>query len=675
MKKLIFSFFILSIFTPFLMAQTIITEDFESYDVGDYLAESSPNWVTWNNLPGSSEDVQITDEQSFSGTKSIFIDGQAGGGVQDVVLQFGEVFSSGIVEFSMKLMVDENAEGAYFNFQQYTTNGTNTYSAHFMPNDTLEVHDRTSNITFPKGEWMDIYVKINLSLNNWTFYMNGICVSSLFNGTTVNQLAGLDLYPLDADYDFWVDDISFSHSPDDVFTGTDARYSYIYYGVLDELSGREDLIKSMVENHGTETITSMEISYSYGDNTVTELFDNLSLASGEVIELEFSTPLVVLDGFNELFSEIVSVNGQTGDDNPCNSIIRRFKTGYTPLPNKNVFIERGAGTGTGGAVYGIHYTDEIKTEFPDQSIVVAVHYDDVMECDKPFYINFLDDFFNVKPGRIVVSDRALQNVASNFRSSVLKRLTEPPSAILKNKATFNELTNELTITVEADFLENMNGDNRFNILLTEDNITGDSPDYDQANSATNAPPWDSIVSFFNLPDPVPADQMVYNDVLRDVVGNYSGIPNSLPDDISAGDTHVYTATMTVSEEWDFENLNIISVLLNDDREVDQAEKTTAQEALDNTVNTTNFAVLENIKVFPNPFSQSLNIELNLLKKSDIQTRLVNASGMTVFEKKIEHSDQVSLNIPTRDDIPNGLYYLQVETEEGVYVQKIIRLKN
>jgi hypothetical protein len=336
-------------------------------------------------------------------------------------------------------------------------------------------------------------------------------------------------------------------------------------------------------------------------------------------------------------------------------------------------MERGAGTETGTAVYGIHHTNEIIAEFPDQSIVVAVHYDDVMESDNPLYINFLDDFFDISWGGVLI-DRALRNFSLSPRSYVLRRLIVPPKANLKNKATFNELTNELTITVEADFLENMNGDNRFNILLTEDNVTGDSPDYDQANSAPSAP-WDSIISFVNLPDPVPANQMVYNDVLRDVVGNYTGISNSLPDNISAGDTHVYTATMMVSEEWEFENLNIISVLLDDDTEVNQAEKTTIQEALDNTVNTTNFAVLENIKVFPNPFSQSINVELSLLKKSDIQTRLVNASGMTVFEKKIEHLGQASLNIPTRDDVPNGLYYLQVETEEGVYIQKIIRLKS
>ncbi|MCD4746239.1 MAG: hypothetical protein K8R58_08060, partial [Bacteroidales bacterium] len=53
----------------------IYEDDFESYNVGDYLAETNPTWwTTWSNAPGTPEDALITDAQAQSGSKSVMID-------------------------------------------------------------------------------------------------------------------------------------------------------------------------------------------------------------------------------------------------------------------------------------------------------------------------------------------------------------------------------------------------------------------------------------------------------------------------------------------------------------------------------------------------------------------------------------------------------------------------
>jgi len=49
---------------------TIIEENFDGYNVGDYLCVVAPDlWQTWSNIPGGAEDVLISDDQSLSPLK------------------------------------------------------------------------------------------------------------------------------------------------------------------------------------------------------------------------------------------------------------------------------------------------------------------------------------------------------------------------------------------------------------------------------------------------------------------------------------------------------------------------------------------------------------------------------------------------------------------------------
>ena len=71
--RLLFS--ALYIFTSVLcLAQTpLYEEDFESFDVGDYIGEESSIWTTWSGTTGTEEDGIISDDYSSSGAKSLKI--------------------------------------------------------------------------------------------------------------------------------------------------------------------------------------------------------------------------------------------------------------------------------------------------------------------------------------------------------------------------------------------------------------------------------------------------------------------------------------------------------------------------------------------------------------------------------------------------------------------------
>ena len=93
-----------------LMAQTVIfSEDFESYQAGDQIAESNASFYTWtSNSPNM--DAPVSDAYAASGSNSIelaFADGT------DIVLSTGE-YAQNIYTVDFKILIPEGEEG-YFN--------------------------------------------------------------------------------------------------------------------------------------------------------------------------------------------------------------------------------------------------------------------------------------------------------------------------------------------------------------------------------------------------------------------------------------------------------------------------------------------------------------------------------------------------------------------------------
>lgn len=96
-------------------AQTpLLEEDFEAYDNGSYIGESSSVWTTWSGTTGTDEDGIVTDEQANSGTQSLKIFGSMAGGPMDVYLPIG---LDQAYEVSFQIYVPTGGS-AYFNVQE-----------------------------------------------------------------------------------------------------------------------------------------------------------------------------------------------------------------------------------------------------------------------------------------------------------------------------------------------------------------------------------------------------------------------------------------------------------------------------------------------------------------------------------------------------------------------------
>jgi hypothetical protein len=74
-----------------------------------------------------------------------------------------------------------------------------------------------------------------------------------------------------------------------------------------------------------------------------------------------------------------------------------------------------------------------------------------------------------------------------------------------------------------------------------------------------------------------------------------------------------------------------------------------------------------VKVFPNPVSSNLNIEINSNSDS-IALDLYNVTGKLVLQKAMSN-EAFSLNMK---NLPQGIYFLQVSSSKKTGIYKIVK---
>jgi len=151
--------------------EPIIYENFDSFNVGDYIAVVGENWTTWTNSPGGPEDALVSDVQSYSPSNSVVVEEN-----QDLVLIM-EDYTTGIYQYDMKMFVPTGYCG-YFNLQKTSTPGQEWAFQIYYQTDGTALADAgaAGALTHPfnHDEWMDLKVVVDLD-NDWaTYYFNEV---------------------------------------------------------------------------------------------------------------------------------------------------------------------------------------------------------------------------------------------------------------------------------------------------------------------------------------------------------------------------------------------------------------------------------------------------------------------------------------------------------------------
>jgi len=89
--------------------------------------------------------------------------------------------------------------------------------------------------------------------------------------------------------------------------------------------------------------------------------------------------------------------------------------------------------------------------------------------------------------------------------------------------------------------------------------------------------------------------------------------------------------------------------------------------------TENIYDLETFKVYPNPFSHSINLPFYLKSNSGVNISLYNNIGKKIFEvsKGSISKGQYSYNLKDLDNLKNGIYFLKILTKKGNVINKTL----
>lgn len=204
MKKHVLLYFTLILFSVSFVvnAQTVYTDDFESYTTGQGIADqdTTGTWTTWGDDPGSAEDPLVTDEAAHGGTQSMVVEG-----TNDGVLLLNDLTENRYrVEFY--LMVPDGFVG-YYNILQDFAGGSSTWGMQIFFQDGEGSIDgngaAAATFTYTPGEWMKIQHFIDLD-NDWIdFYVDDTLIhayqwslGSYGDGNT-NKLDAFNFYAWD----------------------------------------------------------------------------------------------------------------------------------------------------------------------------------------------------------------------------------------------------------------------------------------------------------------------------------------------------------------------------------------------------------------------------------------------------------------------------------------------
>ena len=232
---------------------------------------------------------------------------------------------------------------------------------------------------------------------------------------------------------------------------------------------------------------------------------------------------------------------------------------------KNILVEELTGTWCQWCPRGIYYGDSLCGTY-NNVIFVAIHCSDPMANDEYYNASGLLGAPSANIGR-----HYLGQDTQNWFANVEQESQIPSKVNMSITFNYNPETRQLTVDVGAMALENMSGDYRFAAILIEDGITGPAPSYNQTNSYSGGG-HGPMGGFENLPNPIPAERIAYDHVGRQLLCDYNGMPGSFPSSLANGQSANYEFTYTLDEDFDYNYVRVIGLLIAPDGTVENAVK-------------------------------------------------------------------------------------------------------
>jgi hypothetical protein len=416
-------------------------------------------------------------------------------------------------------------------------------------------------------------------------------------------------------------------------------------------------------NKGLNNVNSVTLEWTDGTNTYTEEVTGLNVPSLESVTLTHPVPAnYASSGLNTIDCSVTLVNGVADNDESDNEYLGLTLELLSQFGTKRVLFEEGTGTWCPWCPRGAVAMDYMFETYPDQFVGVAVHVGDIMQIGD---YDPITNLFGGYPGAVI--DRSITGASVSqglFVDYLEDRLTVPAIADISASAVVQD--NNISVEVSSVFYKDLdNGsDYRVLVILTEDGVTGTTSDYAQANAYAGGGNG-AMGGYENLPNPVPAAQMVYDHVGRAIPTGYNGVAGSIPANVVSGEANVYNVSYAVPAAYVAENMHAVVAIVN----------TTTNELVN--VNSTSVVISStnelvnavDMKVFPNPTVSDLSVTFDA--EGDYQVFITNLSGKVVAQQNFTGiSGKQAVNFDV-SNLASGSYVLTIAGENQASSKTVI----
>ncbi len=420
-------------------------------------------------------------------------------------------------------------------------------------------------------------------------------------------------------------------------------------------------LKAHIFNQATEPITSFDISWTDGVNTYNESVTGVNIPALAYYDFYPTNSYTVLDGSQTITFNITSVNGGASEISTTNNSLTFSVQGVQMNPDRKYLAEEGTGTWCGWCPRGAVFMHYMRETYPNQFVGIAVHNGD------PMTNTTYDSELGISAFPTVEVNRKTSIDPSELESDFISRMTTAPVATVSGVALYDQNTNELSVKVTTNILQALSGDYRLSAVVVEDSVHGTSSQYKQSNYyADNAA--GPMAGWENLPSSVPAAQMYYEEVGRELLGTFDGDAGSLPASMNAGENYSYTYTYTVPSTINVNHMWVAVLLIKHSTgEVMNANK--LEWELGTGVG--NIPETASVFVYPNPASDQTFIDLKLTASTDVTVKVVNNIGQIVASNEYLNLSGNQILPLNTSNYADGIYQVMVKAGDRTYIKKLI----
>lgn len=340
---------------------------------------------------------------------------------------------------------------------------------------------------------------------------------------------------------------------------------------------------------------------------------------------------------------------------------------------QKVLIEEHTGAWCGYCPEGALFLNNILTNQPN-AIAAAIHDGDGMYNATG---GVIAAFYSPAYPQATINRNSDPISRSAWAGAVNTALQQTPEvAVSIDSAGYNFSTRTLTVKVKATFLVNAAGNLRFNVYLTEDDVTGTGSGYNQVNY------YNSTVghAFYGMGNPIIG--YVHNHVFRDALGGAWGTASVIPTSVTAGEEFTHTYTKVIPASWDINNMHIIGMVnlhgttLRPTLNSEEVPFSLATGLLPSYMNGD-----MNLDVYPNPVSARSTISFSLNETGHVKLEVYSLTGqkIRVLADDVTNSGLHSMYWDGTDasgsPLANGLYVLRLTNDTGASIARRVMVSH